>query len=87
MDYLNRFVCDVLREMRTCTETANYSYLPGLIEEVQYMVNRMEASLYDKKDYNSLKEKIRAAKEELKQLQKEVNTLKNNLDQGVHNEG
>ena len=63
---LNRYLCDVLTEMRTCSETKNYAYLPSLVEEVQTMANRMEASLYDKRDYTSIKSKIKEKKEELK---------------------
>ena len=44
---LNRYVCDVLAEMRTCMETRNFAILPSLIEETQTMANRMEMALAD----------------------------------------
>ena len=75
---LNRYLCDVLSEMRTCTETSNYAYLPSLIEEVQVMANRMEASLYDKNDYTSIKKMIAEKKVELKKLEKKIEKKKNN---------
>ena len=69
----NRTLCDVLKEIRTCHDTRNYSYLTSLVEEAQTMGNRMEASLYDKYDYNRLKEQIRKLKKKKKKLEKEVN--------------
>lgn len=65
----NRYLCDVLREMRTCHKTRNYAYLLSLIEEVQVLANRMEAGLGDKRD-------IRHYTEERSKLKKEVNALK-----------
>ena len=75
---LNRYLCDVLSEMRTCTETSNYAYLPSLIEEAQVMGNRMEASLYDKNDYTSIKKRIAEKKVELKKLEKKIEKKKKN---------
>ena len=66
--YLNRTICDVLREMRKCCETGNYSYLPGLIEEAQSMGNKMEAKLEDVKD-------LKRVRENLKELHIEYNEL------------
>ena len=73
---LNRYLCDVLSEMRTCTETSNYAYLSSLIEEAQVMANRMEASLYDKNDYTSIKKRIAEKKVELKKLEKKIEKKK-----------
>ena len=74
----NRIVCSVLDEMRKCHETRNYSYLLGLIEEAQTLVNRMEASLYDRKDAEEyLPERIKQLKEEIKALKKEKKELEN----------
>ena len=68
----NRYLCEVLSEMRTCSETKNYSYLLSLIEEAQTLGNRMEASLYDKKDYTRIKDKVKEKKQELKKLEKKI---------------
>ena len=73
---LNRYLCDVLSEMRTCTETSNYSILLSLIEEAQVMANRMEASLYDKNDYTSIKKMIAEKKVELKKIEKKIEKKK-----------
>ena len=67
---LNRYVCEVLEEMRTCTKTLNFAIIPSLIEEVQTMVNRMEMALSDMKDLESLKDTIREKKEELEKIEK-----------------
>ena len=41
--YAKRYLCDVLRDMRNCCKTGNYSSLPSLIEEAQLQGNRLEA--------------------------------------------
>ncbi len=73
---LNRYVCEVLEEMRTCTKTLNFSVIPSLIEEVQTMVNRMEMALSDMKDLETLKDDIHEKKEELKVLEKKIKKKK-----------
>ena len=69
---LNRYICEVLEEMRTCTKTLNFAIIPSLIEEVQIMANRMEMALSDMKDLESLKDNIHEKKEELKELEKKI---------------
>lgn len=68
---LNRTLCDVFSDMRKAVATLNFSYMSSLIEEAQMMGNRMEAGLYDKHDYEILREKIRELKSELKDLKVE----------------
>ena len=68
----NRLLCDVLAEMRDCVKTTNFSYLPGLIEEAQSLGNRMEAHLYDIKDFNRLNKDIKALKKKKKKLEEKV---------------
>ena len=72
----HRYVCDVLEEMRKCNECRNYSYLPGLIEEVQTLVNRMEAALGEKSDLESWHKKAKKEKKEYKRLLKKTNKLR-----------
>ena len=72
----NRFVCDVLKEMRKCSETANYSYLAGLIEEAQTMFNRMEARLEDYADMMGTDKDVHVKQLELRKLRDECNNLK-----------
>ena len=69
---LNRYVCDVLEEMRTSVKTLNFAMIPSLIEEVQTMANRMEMALSDMKDLEQLKMDIVEKKEELKKLEKKI---------------
>jgi len=69
---LNRYVCTVLEEMRKCLTTYNFSILPSLIEEAQTLVNRMEAKLYDIKDLDTLHDKIKQKKKELKELDDKI---------------
>ena len=68
----NRLLCAVLDEMRDCVKTLNFSYLSGLIEEAQTLANRMEAHLYEIKDFNRLHKDIEALKKKKKKLKEEV---------------
>ncbi len=72
---LNRYVCDVLEEMRTSVKTLNFAMIPSLIEEVQTMANRMEMALSDMKDLKALKEEIVDKKEELETLKDEIRKI------------
>jgi uncharacterized protein YPO0396 len=72
----NRYLCDVLEEMRKAHETRNFSYLPGLIEEAQHMGNRMEAALEDKDDLTRYARKVSELKEEKRELKAVVDSLK-----------
>ena len=71
----NRTICSVLEEMRKLNETRNYTPLLGLIEEAQAMANRMEAKLYDIKDYDRMMDDMRDVKRTLKKLKKEQGEL------------
>jgi len=72
---VNRYLCTVLGEMRKCVKTLNFSYLLGLIEEVQTLANRMETRLFEIKDYERLHEEIRDLKKKKKKLEEEVEEL------------
>ena len=65
----NRYLCDVLNEMRECTKTLNFSYLLGLIEEAQTLGNRMESKLYEIKDYERLHDDIKDLQKKKKKLE------------------
>ena len=72
---LNRYVCDVLEEMRTSVKTLNFAMIPSLIEEVQTKANRMEMALEDMKDLKALKEEIVDKKEELEKLKDKIRKI------------
>ena len=72
----NRLLCDVLSEMRECIKTLNFSYLLGLIEEVQTLASRMESRLFEIKDYERLHKEIKDLEKKKKKLEKEVEELK-----------
>ena len=80
IDMPNRLVCRVLDEMRECSKTRNFSYLDGLIEEVQVLVNRMESKLMDQKDLDELNEEIREGKVELKRLKQKIKLAEEDLE-------
>lgn len=64
----HRTMCDALKGMRKLYETRNFSSLLGLIEEVQIMRDRMEASIYYGKS-------IAEQHDELKKIKKEYNKV------------
>lgn len=72
----NRTICDVLKEMRTCYKTRNFSYLLSLVEEAQSMANRMEAALWDQYELKDLREESKRLKEEVKKLKSAKKELK-----------
>lgn len=72
----NRYVCDVLEEMRKCYKTRNFAPLMGLIEEAQTMANRMEGALGCKHDYNTWHDRVKAEKKEYQKLLAETNKLR-----------
>lgn len=75
----HRYICSVLEEMRTCDKTKNYSYLLGLIEEAQMMADRMEASLYDKKDLNRAHRECKKVKEKKEKLEADIEKLEERM--------
>lgn len=76
-----RTLCDVLEEMRQCSKTGNYSYLPGLIEEAQTLGNRMEARLWEQKDISRLRDEIKELKAKRTKLQKKIKELGGKSDE------
>ena len=72
----HRYVCDVLEEMRKCDKVRNYSIMLSLIEEVQTLVNRMEAGLGEKSDHEVWHKKAKTEKKEYKRLLNKTNKLR-----------
>ena len=71
----NRVICSVIDEARKCHETRNYSYLPGLLEEIQVLANKMEAGLGDKHDLRRMAQERSKLKAEILKLREEKRTL------------
>lgn len=65
----NRYLCDVLDEMRTCVKTLNFRPLDSLIEETQILANRMESALGDKRDIKRYHQMIKELKKEIVKLE------------------
>ena len=81
MSWPNRTACDVLEEMRKCHKTTNFSYMPGLIEEMQSIANRMEAGLTDLSEINSSHERKKEAEEETEKVVKKLKKLKEQIEE------
>jgi hypothetical protein len=73
--YPNRSMCSILEDVRSCIKTLNFSYLTGLVEELQWAGNRMEASLSDQRDIFEMKEERSQLKKELEELRKQKKDL------------
>jgi len=74
--YHNRYACNIVEEMRNCLKTLNFSSMGGLIEEMQTIFNRMEASLETQRCYLDLAEDCKKLNKKKKELRKEVKKLK-----------
>ena len=72
----HRYVCSVLEEIRACHKARNYGCLLGQIEEIQILVNRMEATIGEKKSLESWHDKCREEKSEYERLLKKTNELR-----------
>lgn len=73
--YPNRTICDMLKELRKCNDTRNFSYFLGLVEEIQSAAERMEAKLHDVKDLKYVRQDTKELKEERRQLKAEIDAL------------
>jgi hypothetical protein len=74
--FSTRYLCDILRDMRSAYETRNFSYLLGLIEELQYRAYRMENKIEQINDIKTLENQRVNLKREIKELREEKKKLK-----------
>ena len=77
---MNRFLCDVLEEMRTAVKVGRIDMVHGLIEEAQSMGNRMEAKLGDYRDMGYDLDSARKLKNTLRELTNSADIIENKLD-------
>lgn len=89
IDFLNpeasgRYLCDILKNMRQCYKTRNFSHLPGLIEEAQYRAERMENAMerygYGFDGLKEMNDKRDKLKKEIEELKKERDALEDEID-------
>lgn len=76
----NRYVCDVLKEIREAYKKRHYVLIPGLVEEAQTMVNRMESALADYKDIGYEEKHLSRLKKDRRKLEKEISELEDKLE-------
>ncbi len=72
-------LCTVLEEMRKCYRYRNFSSLPSLIEEAQFLGDRMENGLEFKADIKKMTEVKSELKKEIKTLKKKLKNLQGKL--------
>ena len=82
----NRYACTVLEEARAALARLNWvtmafskRHLATLLEELQTIVNRMEAGLEDKSDYSYARDRLRETRAKLNDLKAEKAELKAEL--------
>ena len=78
-NYPNRYLCNILEDLRSAHKARNYSYLEGLIEELQWAGNRMEAAIGDMKDIDKWREERSKLKEEINKLEQKKVKLKKDV--------
>ena len=76
----NRYICDVIAEIRTSIRVGRIDMLRGLTEEIQTMANRMEAKLADYSNIGYDLERGADFRRRLKQLKKEADTIDEKLE-------
>lgn len=76
----NRYLCDILRDMRKAIKVLRIDMLSGLIEEAQIYGNRMEAKLDDQYDMRRLLEDKSVLNEEVRALRKKKEALEKELE-------
>lgn len=76
----NRYMCDVMGEMRECCKQLNFRPMSALIEEAQILANRMEAGLESRKDISILHEEVHQLKKLRKTLKNECLELLEKID-------
>jgi len=72
----HRYVCSVLEEMRACHKARNYGGLLGQVEEIQTLVNRMEAALGEKRSLERWHDLAKKEHEEYNRLIEKTNKLR-----------
>ena len=76
----NRYICDVIAEIRTAIKVGRIDMLTGLTEEIQTLANRMEAKLADYANIGYDLERASDLKKKLFKLRKQAHELSEKLD-------
>ena len=75
----HRYACDVLSELRGVVKTLRFDRLPGLVEELQTMYNRMEAQLYEYRDMGYDLARAKELSSTIELLEEQVKTIEKKL--------
>ena len=78
----NRYICDVLSEIRTAIKVGRIDMLIGLTEEIQTLANRMEAKLADYANIGYDLERASDLKKKLFKIRKQAHDLEEKLGGG-----
>jgi len=78
--YPNRTMCDVLDAMLKMHKRYSFGELPGMVEELRYMAQRLETVIEDRRDVDKFKIMRSELKSDLKKLQAEVKQAKREKD-------
>jgi hypothetical protein len=76
----NKYICDVLEEMRKCDKSKNYGPLYSLIEQAQIMATAMEDALSLQRDLKQMINAQKTAKRLIKRYKKEIENKKPDVE-------
>jgi hypothetical protein len=76
----SRYVCEVLKEIRTAVDVGRIDMVRGLVEEIQTLVNRMEAKLMDYADLGYDLDRAKDLNIKLRKFQKMADRIEESLD-------
>lgn len=82
---LNRYICDVIEDMRKMYATRNFSGFLGSVEEIQSMASRMENKLSDYREVDDIHKAYKKLKKEFDKAYDEYAAFVDEINKGRKN--
>lgn len=83
----SRYVCSVLDEVRTALKVGRIDMVLGLVEEVQTLVNRMEAKLADYSDMGYDLKRARGLRKRIAEIERSIEKAESKVGIEEEDEG
>lgn len=80
MAYPLRAWCNIIEDLRNCFKSRNFSYMGGLLEELQYAGTKMEAALEGKNNIQDWAERRSNLNREIENLEAQIKEKKNEIE-------
>lgn len=81
MAYPLRTWCSIIEDLKSCFKSRNFSYMLGLLEELQYAGDKMEAALEGKRDIQDWSERRSNLDREIENLEAQIKDKKNEIEE------